>query len=107
MNFVQVRERGIDGETKLVAGLRFKKAMRSRWDEVTFARPVRWLTALHGGRPLKVRFGEVVSGKVTHGHRFLAPRAIALKGTATDYVAKLRKAFVEVDSRERRVSSAA
>jgi glycyl-tRNA synthetase beta chain len=87
---------------RLVAGLRFRKSMRSRWDEVTFARPVRWLVALHGGRPLRVRFGEVVSGRVTYGHRFKAPRAIRLTGTPEDYVAKLRKAFVVVDPAERR-----
>jgi glycyl-tRNA synthetase beta chain len=88
----------------LVAGLRFRKAMRSRWDEVTFARPVRWMAALYGGKPLRVRYGEVASGKVTYGHRFMAPRAIALRGTPEDYVAKLRKAWVEVDPRERRVA---
>jgi glycyl-tRNA synthetase beta chain len=87
---------------KLVLGIRFKKSMRSRWDDVTFARPVRWMVALYGGRPLKVRFGEVVSGKATYGHRFKAPKAIALKGTPEDYVAKLRKAFVIVDPAERR-----
>ncbi|HET8568102.1 MAG TPA: glycine--tRNA ligase subunit beta, partial [Candidatus Limnocylindria bacterium] len=87
---------------RLVAGIRFKKSMRSRFDDVTFARPVRWLVALYGGRPLKIRFGEVVSGKVTYGHRFHAPRAIALKGTPEDYVAKLRKASVVVDPAERR-----
>jgi len=89
---------------RLVSGLRFDKSMRSRWDEVTFARPVRWLVALHGGRPLRVRFGEVTSGKVTYGHRFMAPRAISLRGTPDDYVARLRKAFVMVDPEERRAA---
>jgi glycyl-tRNA synthetase beta chain len=83
--------------TRLVGGLKFRKAMRSRHDEVTFARPVRWLVALYGGKPVKVTFGEVTSGKVTYGHRFMAPRAIALKGTPEDYLAKLAKAFVVVD----------
>ena len=83
--------------TRLVGGLKFRKAMRSRHDEVTFARPVRWLTALYGGKPVKVRFGEVASGKATSGHRFMAPKAIALKGTPEDYLAKLEKAFVMAD----------
>jgi glycyl-tRNA synthetase beta chain len=87
---------------RLVAGVKFRKSMRSRFDDVTFARPVRWIVALFGGKPLKVRFGEVVSGKVTYGHRFHAPRAIALTGKPEDYVAKLRKAFVVVDPAERR-----
>ena len=89
---------------KLVHGLRFRKSMRSRWDEVTFARPVRWLVALYGGRPLKIRFGELVSGGVTYGHRFKAPKAIRLTGSPEDYVAKLRKAFVVVDPAERRAA---
>jgi glycyl-tRNA synthetase beta chain len=89
---------------RLLQGLRFDKSMRSRWDEVTFARPVRWIVALHGGRPLEVRFGEVTSGRVTYGHRFMAPRAIPLRGTPEDYRARLRKAFVVVDPEERRAA---
>ena len=88
--------------TRLVGGLKFRKAMRSRYDEVTFARPVRWLTALHGGKPVAVRFGEIRSGKASYGHRFVAPRAIALKGTPEDYLAKLAKATVVVDPVERK-----
>ncbi len=90
--------------TRLVAGLRFKKAMRSRHDDVTFARPVRWLTALHGGKPVRVTFGEVTSGKVTYGHRFMAPGAIALKGTPEDYLARLEKAFVVADPAVRKAA---
>ncbi len=89
---------------RLVAGLRFKKSMRSRWDEVAFARPVRWIVALHGGRPLAVRFGEVVSGRATRGHRFKAPREIPLRGAPEEYLAKLRKAFVLADPAERRAA---
>ncbi|WP_242360689.1 MULTISPECIES: glycine--tRNA ligase subunit beta [Anaeromyxobacter] len=87
---------------RLLAGLRFRKAMRSRFDDATFARPIRWMVALYGGRPLKVRHGEIVSGKVTFGHRFAAPKAIALAGTPEDYVAKLRRAKVLADPVERR-----
>ena len=87
---------------RLVAGLRFRKAMRSGGDDITFARPVRWLLALHGGKPLRVRFGEVVSGAVTYGHRFVSPRAIRPGGKPEDYVARLRRASVIVDPAERR-----
>jgi len=87
---------------KLVSSLRFKKAMRSRFDDATFARPVRWMVALYGGKVLRVRHGEVTSGKVTFGHRFLSPRPISLKGTPDDYLARLRKAHVLVDPAERR-----
>jgi glycyl-tRNA synthetase beta chain len=87
---------------RLIAGLKFRKAMRSRFDDVTFARPVRWIAALYAGKPVRVGFGEVRGGKVTYGHRFMAPRAIPLKGTLEDYVAKLAKAFVVVDPGVRR-----
>jgi len=87
---------------RLMAGVRFRKAMRSRREDVTFARPVRWMAALYGGKVVKVRFGELVSGGVTHGHRFLAPRALRLGGSPEDYLAKLRKAKVIVDPEERR-----
>jgi glycyl-tRNA synthetase beta chain len=89
---------------KLVAGLRFRKAMRSGHSEVTFARPIRWMVALLGGQSLKVKHGDLCSGRTTSGHRFLAPRAIALSGTPEDYVAKLRKAQVIVDPAERRAA---
>lgn len=87
---------------RLVAAVRFKKSMRSQYDDVTFARPVRWLLGLYGGKPLSFRYGHVKSGKSTYGHRFLAPKAMALKGTAADYLARLRQAHVIVDPTERR-----
>jgi glycyl-tRNA synthetase beta chain len=87
---------------KLVTSLRFKKAMRWGETSVTFARPMRWMAALYGGKAVKLRYGDIASGVVTYGHRFKAPRAIPLKGTPADYVAKLRKAFVVVDPLERR-----
>src|SRR5512137_226127 len=82
---------------RLVAGLRFKKVMRSRNEEVTFARPVRWMVALLGGRVVPVRHGEVRSGRTTFGHRFLSPRAIPLSGKPEEYLARLRQASVVVD----------
>ncbi len=88
--------------TGLVAGLRFKKAMRWGDETVTFARPVRWMAALYGGKPVKIRYGDVVSSVVSYGHRFKAPKAIPLKGTPEDYLARMRKAFVVVDPAERR-----
>lgn len=89
---------------KLVAGLRFKKAMRWGDTSVTFARPMRWMAALYGGKVVRVRYGDVVSGAVSYGHRFKAPRALKLSGAPEDYLAKLRKAFVVADPAERRAA---
>ena len=86
----------------LLGRLRFRKAMRWGDETVTFARPVRWLVALHGGKVLPVRYGDVRSGAETRGHRFVAPKPIKLSGTLADYVSRLRRAGVIVDPEERR-----
>jgi glycyl-tRNA synthetase beta chain len=86
----------------LLPRVRFPKAMRWGDETVTFARPVRWLAALHGGRPVKIRYGDVVSGVATRGHRFVAPKPIALKGSPDDYLARLEKAYVLADPEKRR-----
>ncbi len=90
----------------LVASLRFRKAMRWGDETVTFARPMRWMAALYGGKVVKLRYGNVASGAATLGHRFKAPKAIPLKGTPEDYIAKLRRAFVLADPAERRAEIA-
>ncbi len=46
----------------------------------------------------------MTSGKVTYGHRFMAPGAIALKGTPEDYLARLEKAFVVADPAVRKAA---
>ncbi|MDR3416981.1 MAG: glycine--tRNA ligase subunit beta [Nevskia sp.] len=76
---------------------------RMRWGsgEETFVRPVQWILALHGGRVVPLaRFG-VKSGRKTCGHRFHAPKAIALKH-ADDYAAALQEARVWANFATRR-----
>jgi len=89
---------------RLVASLKFRKAMRWGDETVTFARPMRWMVALYGGKALRIRYGNVASGVSTRGHRFKAPKPISLKGTPEDYLAKLRKAYVIADPAERRAA---
>jgi glycyl-tRNA synthetase beta chain len=108
--------------TALLRDLTFPKQMR--WDayledgkgELTFARPIRWIVLLYGGRvvPFVIRRAEnaqgplvqdVRSGANTYGHRFLttsgrAGRAIKVK-TFEDYQARLAENFVILDRAER------
>ena len=81
-----------------------------------FARPIRWLVLLYGGRvvPFVIRRTELAqgptvqdirSGSNTYGHRFLttsgrAGRAIKIK-TFEDYEARLLENFVILDRSER------
>ncbi|WP_426746635.1 glycine--tRNA ligase subunit beta [Myxococcus faecalis] len=84
-----------------VHSINFRKSMRWGDVESSFARPVQWLVALLGGDVVPVVFGDVKSGRVTYGHRFLSPGAIELKAPA-DYEAALAKANVVADIARRR-----
>ena len=125
----RVRQRGkatVDVLADLMGGLlrdmTFPKQMR--WDayledgkgDLPFARPIRWLVLLYGGRvvPFVIRRTELAqgptvqdirSGPNTYGHRFLttsgrAGRAIKVK-TFDDYQARLLENFVILDRAER------
>jgi glycyl-tRNA synthetase beta chain len=106
----------------LLRALTFPKPMR--WDafledgkgDLLFARPIRWLVLLYGGRvvPFVIRRTEVAQGPLvqdvrtaanTYGHRFLttsgrAGRAIKVK-TFEDYEARLLENFVILQRSER------
>jgi glycyl-tRNA synthetase beta chain len=106
----------------LLRDLTFPKQMR--WDayledgkgDLVFARPIRWLILLYGGRvvPFVIRRTEIAQGPLvqdirsgpnTYGHRFLttsgrAGRAIKVK-TFEDYEARLLENFVILNRSER------
>jgi glycyl-tRNA synthetase beta chain len=106
----------------LLRSLTFPKQMR--WDafledgkgDLVFARPIRWLVLLYGGRvvPFVIRRTELAQGPTvqdirtganTYGHRFLttsgrAGRAIKVK-TFDDYEARLLENFVILQRSER------
>jgi glycyl-tRNA synthetase beta chain len=125
----RVRQRGKatvdvlpDVMTGLLRGMTFPKQMR--WDayleddkgDLVFARPIRWLILLYGGRvvPFVIRRTELAQGPTvqdvrtganTYGHRFLttsgrAGRAIKVK-TFEDYEARLLENFVILQRSER------
>src|SRR5499427_7161148 len=65
-----------------------------------FIRPIRWIVALLGGKPLKFSYGGVASGDVSRGHRFLGSASIRVK-SFSDYAKSLRSNGVIVQPRER------
>ena len=79
----------------------FRKSMRWSDGETAFGRPVRWLIGLFGSTELSFEFASVKSGRVSYGHRFLAPGAIEIEN-ASSYVAALRNVHVLVDPAERK-----
>jgi glycyl-tRNA synthetase beta chain len=87
--------------TSAVHGIGFKKSMRWGDVEQNFARPVHWLVALLGEEVLPLIFGDVRSGRRTHGHRFLAPEPIVLRAPA-DYEKTMENAHVIPDFARRK-----
>ncbi len=84
-----------------ILGLSFPKSMHWGSETITFARPIHWILARYGGEVVSFPLGDVVSGGVTFGHRFLAPGAVEVKDAAA-YVAALKAAKVMVDPAARR-----
>lgn len=85
----------------LVLGLSFPKPMRWADQEIKFARPIRWLLALYGQDVIPVTIGDLTAGRISYGHRFLAPDPIEI-GEPEAYFTRLRQAGVIVDPGERR-----
>lgn len=88
----------------LVENLPAPRKMRWAEVEVAFVRPVSWLVALLGSEAIDVDVAGLRSGRLTRGHRFLAPAQIELAEPA-DYQQALRDAFVLADVEERRRST--
>ncbi|HAR98268.1 MAG TPA: glycine--tRNA ligase subunit beta, partial [Syntrophus sp. (in: bacteria)] len=86
---------------RLILGLPFKKSMRWSDLDIRFARPIRWLLALYGGRVVPFTLGNVRSGNLTQGHRFMSPEAFAVQDFA-DYLARTKERCVIVDPAERK-----
>ena len=66
-----------------------------------FIRPIRWVVALLGGKPLRFGLGDAEVGNHSSGHRFLGKAKIAI-GSGKDYVQKLRANFVLVRPEDRK-----
>jgi len=90
--------------SQLITRLRFPKTMR--WDDsgVRFARPVRWLVALYGSTPLRVRFGRLAGGRTTIIGGPTQPRAVSVRDAA-HYLALLKRQgiIVDADARARQI----
>lgn len=72
------------------------KSMRWGDGQVRWVRPLKSIICLLDGEVVEVRFGEVVAGRTTRGHRFMAPEPFEVSGFA-DYAARLIDAFVIFD----------
>jgi len=84
--------------------LRLPTGRRMRWGagDTEFVRPVHWIVALHGRRALPMTVLAIKAGRRTYGHRFHAPKPLAIS-SARDYADILKnKGQVIADFAERR-----
>ncbi len=91
---------------KLALSIPWPKSMRWGSHKIRFARPLHWFVALLGEQVVEFEVAGVKSGRLSYGHRFMAPSAIAIAKPA-DYVESLRKAHVMANRDERKAATLA
>ncbi len=68
---------------RLIANIPFKKSMRWKDLEVRFARPMHWIVALYDGVVVPFGYGNLESGNLSRGHRFMAPESFPVRDLAS------------------------
>ncbi len=86
---------------RLITGIPFKKSMRWADLDIRFARPVHWIVALFDGIVVPFSFGQVQSGNISRGHRFMADKTFSVRDFA-HYLDESERHFVIVDQKRRK-----
>lgn len=81
--------------------LYFPKPMRWAYNDMRFARPIRWIVLLFGNDVLPLNIAGVAADRFSRGHRFLGSDHIEIAAPA-DYMDALAKNYVIVDQAVRR-----
>ncbi len=85
-----------------INSLDFPKTMR--WDNLRFARPIRWIVAILKDQEIRFQLDTLTAGRITYGHRSLSPEPIELDSASVDnYIDKLKIANVIVNHDLRRI----
>lgn len=85
---------------QLVCGIHFPKPMRWGYTELRYARPIRWIVALHGSQVVPFAIEDIHSGNLSRGHRYLGSEQLEIP-CAEDYVSVMERDFVIVDQDRR------
>jgi len=86
---------------RVISSIPFKKSMRWMDLDIRFARPMHWIVAVYDGIVVPFSFGNLQSGNLSCGHRFMAPGVFAVKGVDS-YLAEAERHFVMPDLQQRR-----
>lgn len=90
---------------RVIGSITFKKSMRWKDLDTRFARPMHWIVALYDGAVVPFAFGNLESGNLSRGHRFMAPEPFAVEGLE-NYLQETEARFVTVDPAKRKESIA-
>lgn len=86
---------------KIIASLTFPKSMRWGSSQLRFARPIRWILALYGGKVIEFEIEGIQSGNKSRGHRFYAPDEFEVRDYES-FIAEFRERKVEPDPEVRK-----
>jgi glycyl-tRNA synthetase beta chain len=86
----------------LIGDLSFPRAMRWESGGARFARPIRWIVALFGGKSIPMRYGRVAAGPMTRGHALSAPKPFRAPASWAAFSQALDRRGVIVDHARRR-----
>jgi len=86
---------------RLINSIPFRKSMRWGDMDVRFARPIHWIVALFDGIVVPFAFGNIDSGSVSRGHRFMADSTFPVRDFA-HYVEECERHFVIPDPEQRK-----
>jgi glycyl-tRNA synthetase beta chain len=83
-----------------ISKIDFPKTMHWSADHFRFSRPLRWVLALFGGKPVRFSIADITSSNFTVGHRFLGRPRIRVS-SMEELQIRLRENSVIVDPLER------
>jgi len=78
---------------RMIGKIPFKKSMRWKDLEIRFVRPIHWIVATYAGDVIPFTFGDLQSGNLSRGHRFMAPAEFSVSGVE-DYITKAEQHYV-------------
>ncbi|WP_243370541.1 glycine--tRNA ligase subunit beta [Geotalea sp. SG265] len=86
---------------RLINAIPFKKSMRWGDQDVRFARPMHWIVALFDGTVVPFVFGNIQSGSMSRGHRFMANAPFPVRDFG-HYLEECERHFVIPDPEKRK-----
>jgi glycyl-tRNA synthetase beta chain len=86
---------------RVINNIPFKKSMRWGNQDVRFARPMHWIVALFDGVVVPFSFGNIQSGSMSRGHRFMANTPFPVRD-AGHYLEECERHFVIPEPEKRK-----